>query len=66
VLKKAILFFILVVVALLLDGTLSYDIFDLRMLSFTGWLALLLVVIMCGTIGWADSAKKNKKESKLR
>jgi hypothetical protein len=65
-LKKAILFFILVVLALLLDGTLSYDIFDLRMLSFTGWLALLLVGIMCGTIAWADSTQKNEKKNNSR
>lgn len=64
--KKAILFFILMVLALLLDGTLSYDIFDLNMLSFTGGLGLLLVLIICGAIAWAESAKKNEKENNRR
>ncbi|GJL78776.1 MAG: hypothetical protein NPINA01_17650 [Nitrospinaceae bacterium] len=64
--KKAGLFFILMVLALLLDGTLSYDIFDLRVLSFTGWLGLLLVVLICGTIAWAESAKKNEKQNSRR
>lgn len=66
VLKKAILFSILVVLALLLDGTLSYDIFDLRTLSSTGWLALLLVGIMCGTIAWAESTQKSGKENNCK
>jgi hypothetical protein len=65
-LKKAILFSILVVLALLLDGTLSYDIFDLRMLSSAGWLALLLVAIMCGTIAWAESTQKSEKKNNPR
>jgi hypothetical protein len=65
-LKKVILFSILVVPALLLDGTLSYDIFDLRMLSSTGWLVLLLVGIMCGTIAWAESTQKTEKGNNPR
>ena len=54
------------ILALLLDGTLSYDIFDLRVLTFTGWLGLLLVFVICGSIAWADSAKKNQKKNNQR
>lgn len=60
--KKVILFSILAFLVLLLDGTLSYGIFDPRMLSSTGWLVLLLIGIMCGTIAWADSTQKSEKE----
>lgn len=64
--KKAILFFTLAALALLLDGTLSYDIFDPRTLSFTGWLGLLLILLMCVTIAWAESPKKDEKDNNSR
>ena len=54
------------VLALLLDGTLSYDIFDLGALSLSGWLGLLLVSVLCGTIAWAESAKKNQNKNNPR
>ena len=61
-LKKTILFIILMVLALLLDGTLSYDIFDLRTLSLAGWLGLFLGLIICAVIAWAESPKKTDKQ----
>jgi|GEM_PF-509644 len=66
VLKKAMLFFILAGMALLLDGTLSYDIFDLHRLSVSGWLGLLLVVLIFTTIAWAESSKKGQRKNNLR
>jgi len=60
-LKKLILLLILPALALLLDGALSFDIFDFRLDSFTDWFGFFLVVIIFVTIAWAESPKKNNK-----
>lgn len=58
---KWILLLILSALALLLDGTLSYDIFDYRLDSFTDWFGLFLVVIIFVAIIWTEPAKKDNK-----
>ena len=60
-LKKSALLLILAVLALLFDGTLSYDILDFRLDSFADWLGIFLVVIIVVTIAWAETPKKNNK-----
>jgi hypothetical protein len=60
-LKKLALLLILAVLALLFDGTLSYDILDFRLDSFADWLGFFLVVIIVVTIAWAETLKKNSK-----
>ena len=58
---KLALLLILAVLALLFDGTLSYDILDFRLDSFVDWLGFFLVVIIIVTIAWAESTKKDNK-----
>jgi hypothetical protein len=60
-LKKAALLLLLAVLAMLFDGTLSFDILDFRLRTFSDWLGLFLVVIIIVTIAWAESPKKNNK-----
>ena len=61
VLKKGVLLLILALLALLFDGTLSYDILDFRLETFSDWLGFFLVVIIVVTIAFAESPKKNNK-----
>jgi hypothetical protein len=65
-LKKIILLLIVTAAAVLADGTLTHDIFDYRIDSFTKGAVLILVLVICGSIAWADSAKSNKKENNTR
>ena len=60
-LKKLALLLILAVLALLFDGTLSYDILDFRLKTFADWLGFFLIVIIVVTIAWAESPKKDNK-----
>ena len=55
-LKKFIFFFIFVVVALALDGTLAKDIFDYGIDTVSGWIGLALVVGILLTLIWLESA----------
>ena len=47
----------LVILALIVDGTMSYDIFDSRPETIKMWLVLALIVIIGLVIVVADSSK---------
>ncbi len=64
--KKFILLLIVTATAVLVDGTLTHDIFDYRIDSFTKGAVFILVLVICGSIAWADSAKSDKKENNTR
>lgn len=66
VLKKFAVFLIVAATALILDGMLTYDIFDYRIDSFAQWMTLLLIIAILGAIFWADSAKNNEKKNNSR
>ena len=50
----------LVIIALIIDGTMSYDIFDARPETLKMWLLLGLIVILGLVIVIADSSKTHK------
>ena len=50
----------LVIIALIIDGTMSYDIFDARPETLKIWLLLGLIVILGLVIVIADSSKTHK------
>ena len=52
----------LVILALIIDGSMSYDIFDDRPETIKMWLVLALVVIIGLVIVIADSSKTNKNQ----
>ena len=52
----------LVVLALIVDGTMSYDIFDSRPETIKMWLVLALIVIIGLVIVVADSSKINNDQ----
>ena len=56
-LKKIFILLIIAVLALAFDGTLSKDIFEYQLSSFTDWLTAILIIAILLTIAWADSAK---------
>ena len=58
-LKKFFILLIIAVLALAFDGTLSKDIFDYKLSSFTDWLTAILIISILLTIAWADSAKSD-------
>jgi undecaprenyl pyrophosphate phosphatase UppP len=60
--KKLAVLISLVTVALIVDGTLSYDIFDDRPETLKMWLVLGLIVIIGFIIVIADSSKTHKNQ----
>ncbi len=52
----------LVILALIIDGTMSYDIFDSRPETIKMWLVLGLIVIIGLVIVIADSSKTNNNQ----
>jgi putative Mn2+ efflux pump MntP len=61
-LKKFTVLMGLVLLALIVDGTMSYDIFDARPESIKMWLVLALIVIIGLVIVIADSSKTNNNQ----
>ncbi len=60
--KKFAVLMGLVILALIIDGTMSYDIFDARPETFKMWLVLGLIVIIGLVIVIADSSKTNNNQ----
>ena len=52
----------LVILALIIDGTMSYDIFEARPETIKMWLVLGLIVIIGLVIVIADSSKTNNNQ----
>ena len=62
-LKKFFILLIIAILALAFDGTLSRDIFDYQLSSFTDWLTAILIIAILLTIAWADSAKSDNNKN---
>ena len=60
-LKKFAVLMSLIILALIVDGTMSYDIFDARPETIKMWLVFALIVIIGLVIVIADSSKAPKK-----
>jgi putative Mn2+ efflux pump MntP len=61
-LKKFAVLTGLVILALIVDGTMSYDIFDTRPETIKMWVVLALIVIIGLVIVVADSSKTNNNQ----
>ena len=59
--KKIFILLIVTMLALAFDGTLSKDIFDYKISSFTDWLLIVMIIGILLTIVWADSTKNDNK-----
>ncbi|QPJ62032.1 MAG: hypothetical protein G3M70_09165 [Candidatus Nitronauta litoralis] len=53
--KKTLLLILMVIIALIIDGMLTYDIFDFREETEGGWLLFLLGVFLLSVIILVDS-----------
>jgi putative Mn2+ efflux pump MntP len=62
VLKKFAVLMSLIILALIIDGTMSYDIFDAQPETIKMWLVLALIVIIGLVIVIADSSKTNNNQ----
>lgn len=60
--KKFAVLLGLAILALIIDGTMSYDIFEARPESIKMWLVLALIVIIGLVIVVADSSKTNNDQ----
>jgi|GEM_PF-1114088 len=58
-LKKTFLFLTVIVLALIIDGVLTYDIFEFKIDTFWECLILALILVVIGTIYWVEAGKKN-------
>ncbi len=58
--KKFAVLMGLVIIALIIDGTMSYDIFDARPETLKMWLLLGLIVVIGLIIVIADASKTHK------
>ena len=57
-LKKVFILLVIAVLALAFDGTLSKDIFDYQLSSFSDWMTAILIIAILLTVAWMDSVKK--------
>ena len=62
--KKSFLLIIVAACAIFIDGTLTYDIFDYRLDSFSKWLTLILVLGIFVSISWPKTIKNKKNTEK--
>ena len=62
-LKKILILLTIAVLALAFDGTLSKDIFDYQLNSFTDWLTAILIIAILITIAWAGSTKSDDNKN---
>ena len=62
--KKFAIMLGLIILAIIVDGTMSYDIFDSRPETFKMWLVFALIVIIGLVIVIADSSKIPKNRDK--
>ena len=61
--KKKILLIIVAACAIFIDGTLTHDIFDYRLDSFSKWATLILILGIFVSISWPKTIKnKNNTE----
>jgi len=60
--KKSFLLIIVAACAIFIDGTLTQDIFDYRLDSFSKWATFILVLGIFVSISWPKTVK-NKKNS---
>lgn len=56
--KKYLIFILLVILAVLIDGSLAYDILDYKIDTPFRWLGLFLILGILGALLWTDGAKK--------
>jgi len=55
--KKIILLIIIAALAIFIDGTLTHDIFDYRIDSFSKWATILLIIGIFVTLVWPKDGK---------
>jgi len=60
--KKSFLLIIIAACAIFIDGTLTHDIFDYRLDSFSKWATLILVLGIFLSISCPKSIKKKNTE----
>ncbi|UCD11806.1 MAG: hypothetical protein JSU88_01570 [Nitrospinaceae bacterium] len=65
-LKKLTLLFVLILLALVLDGPLTYDLFDFSTQPLAKALGLLFFVGILAAIVWAETTKKNGGKNSLK
>ena len=60
--KKSFLLIIVAACAIFIDGTLTHDIFDYRLDSFSKWATLILLLGIFVSILWPKTIKKKNTE----
>jgi undecaprenyl pyrophosphate phosphatase UppP len=55
--KKITLLIIVAAVAIFVDGTLTHDIFDYRIDSFSKWATIFLIIGILLTLAWSKNGK---------
>lgn len=63
--KKSFLLIIVVACAIFIDGTLTHDIFDYRLDSFSKWATVLLILGIFVSISWPKTNKNSKDKNNL-
>jgi hypothetical protein len=64
--KRFFLLIMLAVCAIFIDGTLTHDIFDYRLDSFSQWATLILVVGILVSISWPKIHQKKYNKSLVK
>ena len=61
--KKIAFLILCVVIVIIIDGSMTYDIFNTHPETLTGWLLAAIVVILVVVIWVADTSKKNDNQN---
>ena len=63
--KKSFLLVIVAASSIFIDGTLTHDIFDYRLDSFSKWATVLLILGIFVSISWPKTNKNSKDKNNL-
>ena len=63
--RKSLLLIIIAVFAILIDGSLTNDIFDYRLDSFSKWATVILILVIFVAIFWPKTTKNSKDKNNL-
>ena len=61
--KKIAFLILCVVIAIIIDGSMTYEIFNSRSETLTGWLMAIIAALLVLVIWVADTSKKNDNQN---
>ena len=64
--KKIFFLIIIATFAIFIDGTLTHDIFDYRLDSFSKWATIILILGIIMSIAWPKATKNRENKNNFK